>query len=306
MAKEKPAPLIHTQRLLALVPFISAHQGISLKELAATFNVSTAQMTSDLTTLWMCGLPGYTALELMDLSFESGYVTIRNAQTLETPRSLNPAEIVSLLMGLDLLKDSLDSNSELQRNIEFLINRLSEKSAIASKLRATSDVSSSLRAELERAIADKSTLSLTYHSLYSDSVAVRSVKPLELRNENGTEYLFAYCHTVSDFRVFRLDRVMEFSVDADMPTQSPAHALGNTEQINFAIKINSRLRLIKERFALDAITAPGIQRSQSFSKQWIMRSVFGSSGSVELIEPADLKVEIGQKAQLMLDRYLAN
>ena len=41
MAKEKPTPLIHTQRLLALVPFISAHQGISLKELAATFNVST-------------------------------------------------------------------------------------------------------------------------------------------------------------------------------------------------------------------------------------------------------------------------
>lgn len=306
MVKEKPAPLIHTQRLLALVPFISAHQGISLKELAATFNVSTAQMTSDLTTLWMCGLPGYTALELMDLSFESGYVTIRNAQTLERPRSLNPAEIVSLLMGLDLLKDSLDSNSELQVNIAFLINRLSEKSAIASKLRAISDVSSSLRAELERAISDQSTLSLTYHSLYRDSVTVRSVKPLELRHENGTEYLFAYCHTASDFRVFRLDRVMEFSVDADMPIQNPAHALSNTEQINFAIKINSRLRLIKERFALDAITTEGIQRSRSFSKQWIMRSVFGSSGSVELIEPADLKVEIGQKAQLMLDRYLAN
>ncbi len=306
MAKEKPAPLIHTQRLLALVPFISAHQGISLKELAETFNVTNAQMTSDLTTLWMCGLPGYTALELMDLSFESGYVTIRNAQTLETPRSLNPAEIVALLMGLDLLQDSLDSNSELQTNISLLINRLSEKSAITSKLRATSDVSSALRAELEKAISSHSALSLTYHSLYSDSVTVRSVKPLELRNENGTEYLFAYCHTASDFRIFRLDRVMEFAVDADTPTHNSAQAVRDDEQINFAININSRLRLIKERFALNAITTAGIQRSQSFSKQWIMRSIFGSSGSVELIEPADLKVEIGQKAQLMLDRYLAN
>ena len=136
-------------------------------------------------------------------------------------------------------------------------------------------------------------------------MTVRSVKPLELRNENGTDYLFAYCHTAADFRVFRLDRVMEFSVDTSMPIQNPAHALSNTEKINFAIKINSRLRLIKERFALNAITTAGIQPSQSFSKQWIMRSVFGSSGSVELIEPADLKVEIGQKAQLMLDRYLA-
>ena len=305
MGKEKPAPLIHTQRLLALVPFISAHQGISLKELATTFNVSTAQMTSDLTTLWMCGLPGYTALELMDLSFESGYVTIRNAQTLETPRSLNPAEIVSLLMGLDLLKESLDSTSELQANIADLIARLSEKSAIASKLRATSAVSSSLRADIEKAISTQSLMSLTYHSLYSDSVSVRFVKPLELRNENGTEYLFAYCLTATDFRVFRLDRVTEFEVQERAVIADKAHTPKTSEQLTFSIKINSRLRLVKERFALDSISSQ-IQRSQSFSRQWITRSVFGSSGSVELIEPSDLKLEIAQKAQLMLDRYLAN
>lgn len=305
MAKEKPAPLIHTQRLLALVPYISAHQGISLKELAATFNVSTAQMTSDLTTLWMCGLPGYTALELMDLSFESGYVTIRNAQTLETPRSLNPAEIVSLLMGLDLIKESLDSTSELQANIAELIARLSEKSAISSKLRATSAVSGSLRADIEKAISTQSLMSLTYHSLYSDSVSMRSVKPLELRNENGTEYLFAYCLTAADFRVFRLDRVTEFKVQERTHIADKAFTPKASEQLTFSIKINSRLRLVKERFALESISSQ-IQRSQSFSRQWIARSVFGSSGSVELIEPTDLKLEIARKAQLMLDRYLAN
>ena len=70
MAKNRPAPIIHTERLLALVPYISAHQGIAIADLANAFDVTTSQMSADLTTLWMCGLPGYTALELMDLSFE--------------------------------------------------------------------------------------------------------------------------------------------------------------------------------------------------------------------------------------------
>ena len=81
MAKKISAPLERTARLLDLVPYISSHQGISLKELAQTFKVDQGQMTSDLTTLWMCGLPGYTPLELMDLDFESGFVTIHNVNS---------------------------------------------------------------------------------------------------------------------------------------------------------------------------------------------------------------------------------
>ena len=69
MSKNISAPLLRTARLLDLVPFLNTHQGIALKELAAHFDVTPAQMSADLMTLWMCGLPGYTPLELMDLAF---------------------------------------------------------------------------------------------------------------------------------------------------------------------------------------------------------------------------------------------
>ena len=115
MAKNRPEPNIHTERLLALVPYISAHQGIAIADLAKAFDVTTSQMSADLTTLWMCGLPGYTALELMDLSFESGFVTIRNAPTLKSPRTLNVEEVISLLLGLDLIKESLADNSQIEK-----------------------------------------------------------------------------------------------------------------------------------------------------------------------------------------------
>ena len=85
MGKKFSAPLERTARLLDLVPYISSHQGISVKELASVFEVTQPQMINDLTTLWMCGLPGYTPLELMDLDFDSGFVTISNAPTLSKP-----------------------------------------------------------------------------------------------------------------------------------------------------------------------------------------------------------------------------
>ena len=78
MAKLTTTPLEQTARLLDLVPFLLSHQGISLNDLAKHFNIETEAMLDDLNTLWMCGLPGYTPLELIDLAFDSGYVTIRN------------------------------------------------------------------------------------------------------------------------------------------------------------------------------------------------------------------------------------
>ena len=102
MAKQETG-LARTARLLDLVPYLTTHQGIAISELAKTFNATVKEITDDLNTLWMCGLPGYTPLELIDLEFESGFVSIRNAETLAAPRALDRAEALSVYMGLDLL-----------------------------------------------------------------------------------------------------------------------------------------------------------------------------------------------------------
>ena len=113
MVEKISAPLERTARLLDLVPYISSHQGISLKELSHVFKIDQGQMTKDLTTLWMCGLPGYTPLELMDLDFESGFVTIQNAETLSKPRSISFDEGVALVLGLDLLRSAISPRERI-------------------------------------------------------------------------------------------------------------------------------------------------------------------------------------------------
>ena len=138
MVKRFSAPLERTARLLDLVPYISSHQGIALKELAAIFGVTQTQMTDDLTTLWMCGLPGYTPLELMDLDFESGFVTIHNAETLAKPRSITFDEGTALILGLDLLRSAIaPDRDDLLKMIEQLSSRLSTLINLPSALSAT-------------------------------------------------------------------------------------------------------------------------------------------------------------------------
>lgn len=303
MVKSKPTPLAETERLLALVPYITANQGISVKELATAFDVSPKQMVSDLTTLWMCGLPGYTALELMDLSFESGFVTIQNAETLQSPRTLNLEEQVALIMGLDLLSQSLPTESSLKQNIEVLAERLSQSSRITSKLRAISDIPASLRAEIETAIVRKHALDISYYSIYRDEISQRLVRPLELRLDENAEYLYAFCETSQDFRVFRLDRIQSctsINKTADVP---PAASKSADSKQGFTVRFKSRLRVMKERFDADEISTNSEYSFDSFSSQWLIRSILASSGGAELVTPLDLREEICKKSQLMLDRY---
>ena len=305
MAKAKPAPIIHTERLLALVPFITAHQGISLKDLAAAFNVSTKTMNDDLTTLWMCGLPGYTALELMDLSFDSGYVTIRNAPTLRAPRNLGMEEIVALLLGLSLLKDSIGENVDIVDRINGLAIRLSEKAGIPANFDVSNPVSSLVRAQIIAAISKQQPLSIAYHSLYNDEFSHREIKPLEIRIDGGVEYLFAYCYKAASFRVFRIDRIQSFEILEKSADQQLNVQDISSQGFNSTITFNSRMRLMKERFSLQEAQMNQKTTIHSFSKQWIIRSIFASSGSAVLDAPTEIAAEIAQKARLMLNRYLA-
>ena len=145
--------LSRTARLLDLVPYVASHQGIEIATLAKHFNVSQDQMIADLTTLWMCGLPGYTHLELMDLSFESGFVTIHNAQTLSNPRSLNSEETIALLLGLDLVIQSLPTDrSDLRDLATSLVEKLSMRISITAKLTAVPSAAGSVRALIENAL----------------------------------------------------------------------------------------------------------------------------------------------------------
>lgn len=304
MSKTGQSPLDRTSRLLDLVPYLASHQGIELKVLAKDFDVSQAQMVSDLTTLWMCGLPGYTPLELMELSFESGFVTIRNAETLAHPRSLSEEEMIALLLGLDIVIASLpDDRENLKDEALDLVSRLSKRSSVPAQLKAIPSIPGSMRALIEDALRKKSAIEICYHSFYSDNISTRIVLPIELRQENGFEYLWAICQSAHALRSFKLDRIQSL-VLSQITNSSPASMNSPEEiEISYTLRTHSRARQVMERFSLDKIDLEHDVRVSSFSKEWIRRSVLASAASVEVIEPASIRAEMCATAQSILNRY---
>jgi len=304
MVKSISAPLARTARLLDLVPFLNTHQGISLKELAQRFEVSPAQMSSDLTTLWMCGLPGYTPLELMDLEFESGYVTIRNAPTLAKPRSISFDEGVALILGLDLLASSLTTDKEnLAVLIEELKTKISTKIGVPVSLNAQPKSSPQVTSALNDSISKNSYLAIKYHSLYRDEVSERTIQPMELVQENANQYVRAFCFSAGAMRDFRVDRIIEATQTSEPPVGNEATVTSTS--IDFTISLKKPLRDVVERFDVKYSDVSKNLRLQSFSQQWIERSVMASGDGVELASPLNIRADIASKAQLILDRYKA-
>ena len=303
MHNSSQTPLSRTARLLDLVPYVASHQGIEIAALAQNFNVTQSQMISDLTTLWMCGLPGYTHLELMDLSFDSGYVTIHNAQTLSIPRSLNSEETIALLLGLDVVIESLPTErSDLRDRATALVEKLSARISINAKLTAIPSAAGSVRALIENALTKDSWVEITYHSSYSDTVSTRLLHPLELRIEGGYEYLWAICNSARGLRVFRLDRIQKLVPCS--PPEAPLYAVENqAKKTSYVIHVHNRPRAAMERFSLDRESLSQENEISSFSSEWVRRSVMASSGSVEVLEPSGLRNEIALSAQVILDRY---
>jgi proteasome accessory factor C len=302
MAKKFSAPLERTARLLDLVPYINSHQGISLKELANVFAVTQAQMTSDLTTLWMCGLPGYTPLELMDLDFESGFVTIHNAETLSKPRAIAFDEGVALILGLDLLRSSISSDrKDLLERIDLLSQRLAVMINLPSALSAASNVNQEISLAIATALKTRMGLEITYHSLYRDELSTRVILPIEIVESDGQRYLSSYCHTVKDFRQFRLDRIQS-AKNQSVPQEIPIRSLAESSVIS-TIKILTPTREIAERFKQCDLSKELEIEFESFSPQWIQRSIMASGSAVCLQSPPDVRQSIAVLAQSILDRY---
>ena len=316
MSKNLSAPLLRTARLLDLVPYLNSNQGISVEDLAKDFGVSTTQINSDLTTLWMCGLPGYTPLELMDLEFESGYVTIRNALTLSKPRNISFDEGLALMLGLELLHQQIPlDRKDLLGEIDQLKDRFSQQIGVPRTVTVSHAINPSIIAPLMHAISVSRDVEITYHSLYSDEISNREILPLAIFEEEGNSYLRGFCRSAKALRVFRLDRIVALSeLDGERDSVQNAEELitANGEEstkIQYTIKIRKLKRDVIERFNLGQMLTDNAKSHEitvelsSFSVEWIRRAVLATGADVELLAPPDLRKEVANRARLLMDRY---
>jgi proteasome accessory factor C len=201
-----PRPLVgpRLRRVLAIVPYVLAHPGVTTSELAGRFEVSEQELERDLALLPLCGLPPYTADRLMDVWVVDGAVEIRLAEYFERPLRLTPSEGLALLAaGRALLSvPGSDAHGPLATALDKLEGVLDARGRLAIDVGGSDHLE-----ELQEAASASTRIQIDYYSFARDEMTTRVVDPWRVFHAFGAWYLAGWCHRAGAERLFRVDRV---------------------------------------------------------------------------------------------------
>ena len=294
-------------RLLDLVPYLILNQGVALDQIAKDFQITKSDVLDDLNTLWMCGLPGYTPLELIDLSFDTGFVSIRNAEVLSNPRKLTSIEVGAIIIGLCILRDSFFAADSQVQGLENLIERLSKKTNVKAPAILSTVVTAEFRSVVNTAIATKKDLTITYHSFSRDEVTNRTISPFTIAHDGTFEYLESFCQLAQDFRSFRLDRILSAALIEKADLQAPHSEPKEDSRIDVQIRISSNSRKVVETFHMNNagdMHQGDLFKISVYNPEWVLRTICSLKSWAEVVQSPELRTQVGMRAQRALDMYV--
>lgn len=293
-------------RLLDLVPYIVAHPGISITELAKVFSISRDEVLKDLNLLFLCGLPGYTPLELIDISFDEESVVIRDPQNLAAPRNLNESEALIARIALAALEESTPRTAVAYPQIVALREKIAKafsSSIPASAITYTLDKERATLEAIEGAIKQELDLEITYNNVTKDSSSRRSITPISIIAEDKRTLVSAYCHSAKALRTFNLAQISEVSTK-ERSTRTDLERLEDSRGSSAEVIIKSGdSRFVSENASSLKEISKSCYQIDIFQPEWIVRSVLAGADSLELAKPLELRAEIAERANRALLAY---
>jgi len=320
-AVKKPADTAATRlsRLLALVPWLTAHEGVTIDEAAAHFGVTSDQLQNDLWLLICTGRPGHMHGDLVDIQFwdEDGRITVVDAQTLDRPLRLSPDEAASLLVALRVLAQvpGPHDRAALAGATSKLEAAAGEALAAADGFSVTVDTTHDpeVSGAVSRALAEGRRLHLTYVGSL-DERTERDVDPMRLLGLDGRTYLEAWCRSAEAVRTFRLDRIERaevLDVAAEVPEDAEPVDLGagalRPEGAPVTLALEPEVAWIAEEHPVDVVTDLGDGRLQVVmpvaDERWLVRLLLRLGSSVTVVDRPDIVERVRAEARAALAAY---
>ena len=292
-------------RTMDLIPYILENPGISIGKLAKQFSVSEKQVESDLQLIFMCGLPGYTPYELIDLIFEDGVVSIIDPQVLDKPRRFTKSELVVIILGLQLLSELSASDATRLGKLQLLSNKIMKLGGSNSVVIAPSSSKSPYVEVITRAITDKKSLTIQYQSLVKDEISVRSIIPHSLFLMNGNLYLSALDLKAKSDRTFKVELIKDCEIGNEISNEAVTQ---DSSALEVVLDVQRVYRNFIERNS-SIITSVEKQKN-SFrvhlklnNLEWLKRSILSNSPGIKVISPPSLAQEVAELAASLLASY---
>jgi proteasome accessory factor C len=291
-------------RAMDIIPYVLENPGISIEKLAAKFGVNQKQIIKDLELIFLCGLPGYTPYELIDLTFEDGLVTIIDPQLFDKPRKFTETEGVIITLGLILLKKSISDTDRIQ-SIDDLTSKLSAKFKVSLSTSIGDYDKPVFYDEILRSINKGTNLTIEYISISEDLVSHRSIKPMRVSIKNGFYYLYATDLEIESDRIYRIDQIKSL---AEVESKGDIQINKDSDLEDFIFELRVRDQLITEKYR-DIFTEVKqfddhfLVKGRSSNRQWLYRWILSHCSEIEVIEPQILRDSVKSRAQSALSLY---
>jgi proteasome accessory factor C len=297
-------------RLLALAPYLQTRGAVALKEVAADFAVTPAQVLKDLRVLYLCGLPGYGPGDLIEIDVEAlendpeGLVRVGNAEFLARPLRLGSNEASALIVALHALLDASPAGS--REVVERTVAKLEEAAVQGSTpllgvhLPTVRPAVDGAQRALERAVAEDRQVRLEYYVPTRDETTDRVVDPIAVTRGEGRHYLDAWCHLVEDRRLFRLDRITGLDlldsprVNHDIEPRDLAAGLfeASPDDLRARLHLSPEMRWFAEYYPVQTSSETedgGLEVTLAVSdERWLLRLALRFGHGLTVLEPAEL------------------
>jgi proteasome accessory factor C len=313
-------------RLLTMVPWLLAHQGVDVDVAAAQFGVTREQLESDLALLFVCGTPGHLPDDLIEADWEDGRVYVGNADAISRPLRFTLDEALTLMVGLRALAatpgvtgaSGADGGEAILRALAKLEEATGEAAGVAARVRVTLDdgAAAAILADASRAVQEHRRVRLRYQSFGRDEVTERDVDPMRVISLDARWYLEGWCHRAEDVRLFRLDRVQSLAVlDADgtpPETAQPRDLAGETYQpspddLLVELVTEASAAWVGDYYPVDSVTDLGSGRRRVRLRvadpAWVRRLAWRLGGQVSVVAPAGVADDIARGATAALAAY---
>jgi proteasome accessory factor C len=298
---------IRALRTMDLIPYILENPGVSISSLATRFSVTQKQIENDLQLIFMCGLPGYTPYELIDIVFEDGIVSVIDPQVLDKPRRFNKNELIVIALGLQILIEINKSHPTQLEKLQSLSRKISKLGSSNSIMFNAVGTQSAYLDLIAKAISERKKLSIKYNSLVKDKKTNRIVDPQRTYFLNGNLYLSAFDLEVRSDRVFKVDLIEDCEIVDFEDNVSPQKPEKTFELI---LNVRKHHRSFIERNS-SVISASkelddGFEVHMQISNlEWLKRSILSNAPGISISSPSQLANEVLESAKSVLALYRA-
>jgi proteasome accessory factor C len=310
----RPGAGARLERLLAVVPWIVAHDGPTIDDVCRRFDMTKAELLADLDLVFLCGVHPFTPDALMDVVVDEGRVWIRYADYFDRPLRLTPDEGLALVAAGSALKAApgAEPDGPLARAIDKIAGVLGIEAGATVDVRLGA-VSEGTLDTLRRAVDDARQVEIDYYTFERDDRSKRIVEPHAVYAAEGEWYLSANCHKAGGMRRFRIDRIAgldlldsTFEPPADRPV--PGVFDPGPDDPRVVIDLDARGRWVAEQYPVEAVEEQPDGRLRvtlvAGERAWLERLLLRLGPSATIVQ-GDGGLA-GHAAARILDRYATN